>query len=45
VEQNAYLSLEVADRAYGLETGCIVLEETAAALIDHPHVRRAYLGR
>ncbi len=45
VEQNAYLSLEVADRAYVLETGRIVLEGEAAELIDHPHVRRAYLGR
>ncbi len=45
VEQNAYLSLEVADRAYVLETGRIVLEGAAAELIDHPHVRRAYLGR
>jgi branched-chain amino acid transport system ATP-binding protein len=45
VEQNAYLSLEVADRAYVLETGRVVLEGKAAELIDHPHVRRAYLGR
>ncbi|MDQ7851218.1 MAG: ABC transporter ATP-binding protein [Armatimonadota bacterium] len=45
VEQNAYLSLEVADRAYVLETGRIVLEGRAAELMDHPHVRRAYLGR
>jgi branched-chain amino acid transport system ATP-binding protein len=45
VEQNAYLSLEVADRAYVLETGRIVLEGRASELVDHPHVRRAYLGR
>ncbi|MDQ7843091.1 MAG: ABC transporter ATP-binding protein [Armatimonadota bacterium] len=45
VEQNAYLSLEVADRAYVLETGRVVLEGRAAELFDHPHVRRAYLGR
>jgi branched-chain amino acid transport system ATP-binding protein len=45
VEQNAYLSLEVADRAYVLETGRIVLEGRARELIDHPHVKRAYLGR
>ncbi|MDR7544354.1 MAG: ABC transporter ATP-binding protein [Armatimonadota bacterium] len=45
VEQNAYLSLEVADRAYVLETGRIVLEGRASDLVDHPHVKRAYLGR
>jgi len=45
VEQNAYLSLEVADRAYVLETGRVVLEGRAAELLGHPHVRRAYLGR
>jgi branched-chain amino acid transport system ATP-binding protein len=45
VEQNAYLSLEVADRAYVLEAGRIVLEGRARDLIDHPHVKRAYLGR
>jgi branched-chain amino acid transport system ATP-binding protein len=45
VEQNAYRSLEIAGRAYVLETGRIVLEGRAGELIDHPHVRRAYLGR
>lgn len=45
VEQNAFLSLEIADRAYVLETGRIVLEGPAADLIDHAHVKRAYLGR
>jgi branched-chain amino acid transport system ATP-binding protein len=45
VEQNAYLSLEIADRAYVLETGRVVLEGRAGDLVDHPHVKRAYLGR
>lgn len=45
VEQNAYRSLEVADYAYVLETGRITLEGEASALIDHPHIKKAYLGR
>lgn len=45
VEQNAYRSLELAHYAYVLETGRITLEGEAAMLIDHPHVKKAYLGR
>ncbi len=45
VEQNAYRSLEVANYAYVLETGRIVLEGEANKLIDDPHVKRTYLGR
>lgn len=45
VEQNAYRSLEVANYAYVLETGRITLEGEAITLIDHPHVKKAYLGR
>jgi branched-chain amino acid transport system ATP-binding protein len=45
VEQNAYRSLEVSHYAYVLETGRMILEGEASALIDHPHVKRAYLGR
>jgi branched-chain amino acid transport system ATP-binding protein len=45
VEQNAYLSLEVAHYAYVLEVGRIVLEGEASRLIDDPHVKKAYLGR
>ena len=45
VEQNAYRSLEVAHYAYVLETGKITLEGEAPTLIDHPHVKKAYLGR
>ncbi len=45
VEQNAYRSLEVANYAYVLETGRMTLEGDASQLIDHPHVKKAYLGR
>ncbi|HSB06122.1 MAG TPA: ABC transporter ATP-binding protein [Thermodesulfobacteriota bacterium] len=45
VEQNAYRSLEVAHYAYVLETGRMTLEGEASQLIDHPHVKKAYLGR
>jgi len=44
VEQNAYLALRMADRAYVMETGRIVLEGPARDLLDDDHVRRAYLG-
>jgi branched-chain amino acid transport system ATP-binding protein len=43
VEQNAYQALGVADRAYVLETGQIVLEGPAEKLRDSPEVKRAYL--
>jgi branched-chain amino acid transport system ATP-binding protein len=44
VEQNAYLALRMADRAYVLETGRIVLAGAAADLMADDHVRHAYLG-
>jgi len=44
VEQNAYAALGMADRAYVMETGRIVLEGRARDLLDDDHVRRAYLG-
>ncbi len=44
VEQNAYKALEVAQRAYVLETGKIVLEGSAEALMNNAEVKRAYLG-
>jgi branched-chain amino acid transport system ATP-binding protein len=44
VEQNATGALRVADRAYVMETGEIVLEGNAADLAHHPLVKRAYLG-
>jgi branched-chain amino acid transport system ATP-binding protein len=44
VEQNANLALEVAHRAYILETGEITLSGPAAELRRHPRVLEAYLG-
>lgn len=44
VEQNVHLALNVADRAYVLESGEIVLSGAAAALGKDDAVRRAYLG-
>jgi branched-chain amino acid transport system ATP-binding protein len=44
VEQNAALALEVADRAYVLESGTISLSGTGAELARNDAVRRAYLG-
>ncbi|HEX5738492.1 MAG TPA: ABC transporter ATP-binding protein [Hydrogenophaga sp.] len=44
VEQNASLALELADKAYLLETGRIVLAGTAAAVRSNDAVRSAYLG-
>ena len=44
VEQNARKALQIADRAYGLETGSITLEGTGAELAKSDEVRKAYLG-
>jgi branched-chain amino acid transport system ATP-binding protein len=44
VEQNAHLALALAQRAYVLETGRIILEGPAKELAASPEVRRAYLG-
>jgi branched-chain amino acid transport system ATP-binding protein len=44
VEQNAHLALEVAHRAYILETGEVALSGPAAELLRHPQVVEAYLG-
>jgi branched-chain amino acid transport system ATP-binding protein len=44
IEQNVYEALEVADRAYVLQTGRIVLEGTGDELLSHDGVRQAYLG-
>jgi branched-chain amino acid transport system ATP-binding protein len=44
VEQNAAMALSVADRAYVLETGRIVLEGDAKELLHNAQVREAYLG-
>jgi len=45
VEQNANLSLAIADHGYVLQTGEIVLHDGAAALLAHEGLRKAYLGR
>ena len=45
VEQNANVSLSIADRGYVLSTGRIVLEGKAAALLEDEGLRKAYLGR
>jgi branched-chain amino acid transport system ATP-binding protein len=44
VEQNAAAALELSDRAYVMEQGRIALTGTGAALLDDPHVQKAYLG-
>ena len=45
VEQNANVSLSIADRGYVLSTGRLVLEGKAADLLDDEGLRKAYLGR
>jgi branched-chain amino acid transport system ATP-binding protein len=45
VEQNAIATLQIADRAYVMETGEITLEGQAADLMHNPQVKRAYLGK
>jgi branched-chain amino acid transport system ATP-binding protein len=44
VEQNAHVALSIADRGYVLQTGNIVLADTAEALLAHPNLSDAYLG-
>jgi len=44
VEQNANMALHLAHRGYVLETGRIVLEDSAANLLANPQVKEAYLG-
>jgi branched-chain amino acid transport system ATP-binding protein len=45
VEQNANVSLSIADRGYVLSTGRVVLADEASALLQHEDLRKAYLGR
>jgi branched-chain amino acid transport system ATP-binding protein len=45
VEQNANVSLSIADRGYVLQTGRIVLSGAASTLLQHEDLRKAYLGR
>lgn len=44
VEQNAQAALNLADYGYVIETGRVVLRDTAQALFENPKVREAYLG-
>jgi len=44
VEQNAKLALEICHRGYVMESGTIVLADSAQALLTNPQVRQAYLG-
>jgi branched-chain amino acid transport system ATP-binding protein len=44
VEQNVKKTLDIADRAYVLETGKVVMQGTGKALLNDPHVKTAYLG-
>jgi branched-chain amino acid transport system ATP-binding protein len=44
VEQDVRNSLGMSDRAYVLEHGRVVMEETGEELLDNPHIRTAYLG-
>jgi branched-chain amino acid transport system ATP-binding protein len=44
VEQNAQMALSIADRAYVLETGTVVLSGEASELMQNPMVKEAYLG-
>jgi branched-chain amino acid transport system ATP-binding protein len=45
VEQNANVSLSIADRGYVLQTGRIVLADEAQKLLQDENLRKAYLGR
>ncbi|MFP3928895.1 MAG: ABC transporter ATP-binding protein [Desulfobacteraceae bacterium] len=44
VEQNASMALSIADRGYVLQTGSIVLADTAANLLENEMMKKAYLG-
>jgi branched-chain amino acid transport system ATP-binding protein len=44
VEQNAHMALRLADRGYVLESGVVVLHNTAERLLGNDQVRKAYLG-
>jgi branched-chain amino acid transport system ATP-binding protein len=44
VEQNANMALSIADRGYVIQTGEVVLADSAANLLANPLMREAYLG-
>lgn len=43
VEQNANMALAIANRGYVLQTGRVVLEDSARDLLNHPMMRKSYL--
>ena len=45
VEQNAHLALQAAHRAYVMDSGLIIMDGPAAAMLDDPRVQAAYLGQ
>jgi len=44
VEQNANMALSIADRGWVIQTGKVVLDDTAENLLVHPQLRASYLG-
>ena len=44
VEQNAHMALSVAHRGYVLQTGRVILGDSASRLLENPEVKKAYLG-
>jgi branched-chain amino acid transport system ATP-binding protein len=44
VEQNAHMALTIANRGYVMQSGRIILADTAGNLLQNPDVKRAYLG-
>ena len=44
VEQNAHMALTIAHRGYVLQTGQVLMSDDARALLEHPDVKKAYLG-
>tara|TARA_B110000211_G_C13626812_1_gene355669 strand:- start:44 stop:523 length:480 start_codon:yes stop_codon:yes gene_type:complete len=44
VEQNANMALSLADRGWVLQTGRVILDDTAEALLQNPELRKSYLG-
>ena len=44
VEQNAHMALNIAHRAYVLQTGRVIKSDAAAKLLEDPDVKKAYLG-
>ena len=45
VEQNANIALKLADRAYVLETGTVVMEDSAERMRENTDIKKAYLGQ